>query len=101
MTMTQSDILADVARLLSDFQGREYSGTIDAETRFFGDLGLASIDAVVMGEMLQTHYRRSLPFGELMGELGKRTDRDMTIGELTSFLHRHLQNPEDHHHAPA
>ena len=88
--MSEPEILADVARILSDFQGREYSGTIDRETRFFADLGLASIDAVVLGEMLQEHYGRPLPFGDLMGDLGRRADRDLSIGELTEFLARNL-----------
>jgi acyl carrier protein len=88
--MSEPEILADVARILSDFQGREYSGPIGRETRFFADLGLASIDAVVLGEVLQEHYGRPLPFGELMAELGKRADRDLSIGELTAFLARNL-----------
>ncbi len=88
--LSEPEILADVARILSDFQGREYSGPIGRETRFFADLGLASIDAVVLGEMLQEHYGRPLPFGELMAELGKRADRDLSIGELTRFLSRYL-----------
>ena len=86
----ESEFLADVARILSDFQGREYSGPIDRETRFFADLGLASIDAVVLGETLQEYYGQPLPFGELMAELGMRSDRDLSIGELTDFLVRHL-----------
>ncbi len=89
-SMSEPEILADVARILADFQGREYLGTIDRETRFFADLGLASIDAVVLGEMLQEHYARPLPFGELMAELGSREDRDLSIGELTAFLVRYL-----------
>ena len=88
--MSEPEILADVAHILSDFQGREYSGTIDRETRFFADLGLASIDAVVLGEMLQEHYGRPLPFGDLMGDLGRRADRDLSIGELVGFLARNL-----------
>lgn len=87
---TEDDILADVARILADFQGREYLGTIDRETRFFADLGLASIDAVVLGEMLQEHYNRPLPFGDLMAEMGRREDRDLSIGQLTSFLVQNL-----------
>jgi acyl carrier protein len=89
-SVSESAILADVARILSDFQGREYSGPIDRETRFFADLGLASIDAVVLGETLQEHYSRPLPFGELMAELGQRADRDLSIGELADFLTRNL-----------
>jgi len=86
----ESDIMADLARLLADFQGREYSGPIGPETRFFADLGLASIDAVVLSEAIQQHYGRTLPFHELMGEIGRRTDRDILIGELVAFLGRHL-----------
>jgi acyl carrier protein len=88
--ISEPKILADVARMLADFQGREYSGPIGRETRFFADLGLASIDAVVLGEMLQEHYGRPLPFAELMASLGRREDRDLAIGELTSFLVRNL-----------
>ena len=87
---TEPEILDDLARVFADFQGREYSGPIGPETRFFADLGLASIDAVVLGETLQDRYGRPLPFGELMAELGRREDRDMTLGELAAFLAQHL-----------
>lgn len=97
---TEPEILADLARVFADFQGREYSGPIEPSTRFFADLGLASIDAVVLGETLQERYRRPLPFGELMADLGRRDDRDMTLGELSGFLARHLDR-EDILHAPA
>ena len=88
--MSEPEILADLARILSDFQGREYSGPIDPGTRFFADLGLASIDAVVLSEAIQAHYGRPLPFDDLMAEIGRRTDRDLAIGELVGFLHEHL-----------
>jgi acyl carrier protein len=89
-TYSSAEILTDLQELLGNFQGREYSAEIGPETRFFADLGLASIDAVVLGESLQAHYGRPLPFGELMAELGRRTDRDLSIGELASFLQSHL-----------
>ncbi len=82
--------LADLEEIFRNFHGREYSGPIGRETRFFADLGLASIDAVVLGEMLESHYGRKLPFGDLMAELGKRTDRDLQLGELVTFLETHL-----------
>jgi acyl carrier protein len=85
-----SAILDDLAGVLRNFHGREYEGPIDRDTCFFADLGLASIDAVVLGEMLETHYGRRLAFGELMADLGQRTDRDLRIGELADFLERHL-----------
>ena len=75
--VVSSRILADLAGILRNFHGREYSGAIGPETRFFADLGLASIDAVVLGETLEAHYGRPLPFGDLMAELGSRADRDL------------------------
>jgi acyl carrier protein len=97
----RTEILADLARVLGDFHGREYAGTIDAETLFFADLGLASIDAVVLGETLQARYGRPIPFGELMADLGRREDRDLSIGELADFLGRHLRDERSVHHAQA
>ncbi|HWE40516.1 MAG TPA: acyl carrier protein [Isosphaeraceae bacterium] len=92
-TRSHAELLDDLARILAEFQGREYSGPIGAGTRFFADLGLASIDAVVLGEQLQRRYGRPLPFGELMAELGRRADRDLTLGELAAFLERSLAVP--------
>ena len=86
-------ILRDLTGLLRNFHGREYSGPIGRETQFFGDLGLASIDAVVLGESLETHYGRKLSFGDLLATLGARADRDLVIGELVDFLHAELGRP--------
>jgi acyl carrier protein len=88
----RESILADLAAILAGFNGRDYSGAIGPETRFFADLGLASIDAVVLGETLEAHYGRRLPFGELMADLGRRSERDMTVGEVADFLVRHFGN---------
>jgi acyl carrier protein len=88
--MTQDQIMKDVAGVLRDFNGREYYDAIGPETLFFGDLGLASIDAVVLGETLEEHYGRKLPFHLFMADLGRRAQRDMPLGELVSFLHQHL-----------
>ncbi len=84
----EAAILEDLARLLTEVHGREFSGSLGPETRFFADLGLASIDAVVLGEALQSHYGQPLPFADLLAELGRREDRDLTIGELVTFLRR-------------
>jgi acyl carrier protein len=86
----RSQLLRDVSAILVDRLGVAASTPIDEGTRFFADLGLASIDAVVLSEAIQQHYGRALPFHELMAEIGRRTDRDMAIGELVAFLGRHL-----------
>ena len=88
---TEPAILAVLARMLADFQGREYSGPIDRDTLFFADLGLASIDAVVLGEELQAHYGRDLDYGSFLADLGRREERDLRIGDLAAFLARHLE----------
>ena len=89
---SESQILADVTALLGSALGLDLAGAgpIDPETRFFADLGLASIDAVVLGEALQAHYGRPLPFGDLMAEVGAKADRDIAIGEFVRFLGLHL-----------
>ena len=86
----QADILADIASILSTELGVQSSDSIDMETRFFADLGLASIDAVVLSEAIQNHYQRPLPFNILMAEIGQRTERDISIGEFVAFVSSHL-----------
>jgi acyl carrier protein len=84
------DILEDLARILQNFHGREFSGDIGPGTRLFADIGLASIDAVVLGETLEEHYARPLPFHTFLADLGRRSVRDVELGELAGFLHRNL-----------
>jgi acyl carrier protein len=90
MSITSEQILADLAGILGNFHGREYSGEIGPQTLFFGDLGLASIDAVVLGETLEEHYGRKIPFDLFMADLGRRAVRDIALGDLVAFLHDHL-----------
>jgi acyl carrier protein len=92
-SLSREQILNDLADILRDFHGREYSGPIGPQTRFFGDLGLASIDAVVLGETIEERYGRKIPFHEFMAELGQRAVRDIELGDLAGFLHKHLTNP--------
>jgi len=87
---SRTEILTDLIAILSDQIGVKFSNSIDEKTRLFADLGLASIDAVVLSEALQTHYDRPLPFHSLIAEIGRRTDRDLSIGELIDFLTAHL-----------
>jgi acyl carrier protein len=87
---SEREILDDLRRVFRDGLGVDPVDPITPTTRFFADLGLASIDAVVLGEELQKRYGRSLPFSDLLAELGAREDRDLTIGELVAFLGRNL-----------
>jgi acyl carrier protein len=87
---SRSEILDDVIAILSEQMGVALSGSIDEATLMFADLGLASIDAVVLSESLQKHYPRPLPFQELLADVGRKSERDLSIGELVAFLCDHL-----------
>jgi acyl carrier protein len=87
---SRAEILDDITAILSEQTGGFLAGALSEETRFFADLGLASIDAVVLTETLQKHYGRMLPFHELIAEVGRRAQRDLSIGELVVFLESHL-----------
>jgi acyl carrier protein len=88
--ISRDQIMTDLAGILKNFHGREYYGEIGPQTLFFGDLGLASIDAIVLGETIEELYGRKLPFHEFMAELGQRAERDIELGDLAAFLQRHL-----------
>lgn len=87
---TSEQITQDVVGLLQNFPGREYPEEITAETRFFGDLGFRSIDAVVLGEMLEKHFGGSLPFHELLADVNATGEQDLRVGQIVAFLERHL-----------
>ena len=83
-------ILTDLVAIMREMTDWEYSEVITRETRFFADLGFESIDAVVFGEAIEGHYRRRFPYAEFLRELGDREQRDLQLGEVVDFLHRHL-----------
>jgi acyl carrier protein len=83
---SRAEILSDITAMLTTHLGVPPSTPIDEDTRFFADLGLASIDAVVLSEAIRDHYGRPLPFDELMAEIGRRAERDLSIRELVTFI---------------
>jgi acyl carrier protein len=87
---TPEQILDDLTGILRNFNGREYSGEIGAKTLFFGDLGLVSIDAIVLAETLEQFYGRKLPFNQFLASVGQQGVRDIEIRELVHFLHQQL-----------
>ncbi len=91
-TLSRDRILSDLAELLADFQGREYSEPIDAETLFFGDLGFVSIDAVVLGETLEEKYGHKFPFYELISGLAQSGVQDLEVGVVAAFVEQQLSD---------
>ena len=83
-----SQVLSEVLELMTRLAGDwEYSGTISPATSLLGDLGLESLDLVVIGTEIQRRYGR-LPFAEYLAELGQRPveGRDVSVGELVTFI---------------
>ena len=52
----------------------------------------ARAPTVSLGETIEEHYGRKIPFNEFMADLGRRSVRDIELGELVNFLHRHLSS---------
>ena len=76
--------LADL--IARTFPDREYSGPIGPHTRLFGDMGFASIDAIVLGEAVEQHLGEKVAFGALLAGLRERGATDLELGELAQFL---------------
>jgi acyl carrier protein len=84
---TSEQIIVDLTDVLRrTFPDREYSGPVDLDTRLFGDLGLASIDVVVLAERLEQFYGRRLAFGPFLAGLRDRGADDLRLGEVVEFL---------------
>jgi len=81
-------VLAEVMEQVNELAGDwEFEGEITPETRFLHDLGLESLDLVVLGTMLQHRYGQ-LPFAEYYAEIGQRpvAERDVSVADLVDFI---------------
>jgi acyl carrier protein len=91
MSQEREDVEAYVLKLLQELaRDWECSTAVGPETGLFRDLGYESLDAVVLGTAIQEHYDRAMPFAELLADVGQREVRELTVGELVSFVERHL-----------
>ncbi|AMV24407.1 hypothetical protein VT84_08420 [Gemmata sp. SH-PL17] len=81
------EALGNVVR--QTFPDRDFPDSVDLDTRAFGDLGLASIDLVVLAERLDAHFGRRLPFGVFLKGLRDRGAEDLSLGDLVAFLQQH------------
>ena len=70
----------------------EFSGEITPETLLVADLGLESLDIVVLGETIQKHYQRNLTFTQFYAELGQREARDIRVGDFVEFMYQQLNH---------
>lgn len=80
------DILTTLEKVGEDW---EYSDEITLDTFLLEDLGLESIDVVVLGEFLEEHYNQDFPFTEYFTELAQQDISDIRISDLVKFIHDH------------
>jgi acyl carrier protein len=81
-------VLADVLQLMNQLADDwEYTEPITPDTLLLAELGLESLDLVVLGTTIQQRYGR-LPFTEFLAEIGQRPveQRDVTVSELVAFV---------------
>jgi acyl carrier protein len=84
-------IMRNLAEVMAAaFPDRDLPTDVGPDTRVFADLGLASIDVVVLGERLEQFYGRRLPFGPFLAGLRARGADDLSLGELVAFLQQHV-----------
>jgi acyl carrier protein len=96
MIVGHDRILQDLRHLLREFNGKEYSGEIGPKTLFFADLGMVSIDAVILAETLEELYKRPFPFGQFLSRIGTQGVRDIEVGALADFLHHQMTEGASH-----
>lgn len=63
----------------------DYDDPITPTSKLFGELGMESLDVVVLAIAIQEHFRQPMPFAELFADIGQ-SQRDLTIEELTKFV---------------
>jgi acyl carrier protein len=85
-------ILAEVFTIIREMTGGG-SMPLRSETFFFADLGLSSIDAIVLGERLELHFNRPLRFTEVLTDFARAGRDDVTLGEVATFVQFQLDQP--------
>src|ERR1700683_1838408 len=93
MTTLDPQVTQGILELLGEAQGDwEYTGESGPDTRFVADLGLESLEIVVLSTMIQQQYGR-LPFPEYFDEIGRAPgeDRHVTVADLVNFVCTHRQ----------
>ena len=93
MSGLDPEVLGGVLAMLEELKGDwEFDGEIGATTRFVADLGLESLEIVVLSTMIQQQYGK-LPFPEFFDEIGRRSEaeRDVSVTDLVEFVCRHRQ----------
>lgn len=90
-TPIDPEVLDGVLALLGELkEDWEYEEAIDPKTRFIADLGLESLEIVVLSTMIQQQFGK-IPFPAFFDDIGQRPidERDVTVEELVVFVSEH------------
>lgn len=97
MKPDRQEIQDYVLRIMQELcQDWDYSQPLSPKSLLFTELGLGSLDAVVLGTAIQEHYQTPMPFAELLSEIGEQ-QRDLSIEELVDFVQKYagVASPEE------
>ena len=90
MKTTQPEILDYVLKTVQGLcQDWDYADPVGPESLLFTGLGMESLDAVVLCTAIQDHYHITMPFAELLADIGQQ-QRDLSIAELAEFVAQHV-----------
>ena len=90
MKVSRKEILDYVLRTIEELSHDwDYSSAITPDSLLFTELGLESLDVVVLGTTIQERFQFHMPFAEFLAELG-RERRDVSIAQLVDFVDKHL-----------
>src|SRR5580692_2356682 len=90
MSQTREEVLNYVLQTVQNLcQDWDYADPVGPESLLFTGLGLESLDAVVLCTAIQEHYRITMPFAELLADIGEKR-RDLSIAELADFVDQHI-----------
>jgi acyl carrier protein len=91
VTLSRQQVLDTIIGFLERMAGDwDYSDRITEHTNLLGDMGLQSLDVVILANTIQEHYGRIFPFTEFLTAIGERGGSDVSVGEWADFIYEQL-----------
>jgi acyl carrier protein len=91
MSASRDEVQTFVEKTLEDLaRDWDLASALSSDSKLFSELGLESLDAVILATTIQEKYGTTMPFAELFAEIGQQ-QRDLTVAELVDFTWKSLQ----------
>jgi acyl carrier protein len=95
MKQSRQEILDYVLKSLSDLaQDWDFAEEVGPGTLLFREMGLDSLDLVVLGTNIQEDYGVQMPFAEFLAAVGERGQQDVSVSELVDFVDESLNKEQ-------